>query len=72
VYGVVARRKGKIISEEMKDGTPFFEIKAKLPVVESFGFSDGNINLLRRCLFFKHEFRDFKEDQWGCYAAIDF
>lgn len=40
VYGVIAKRKGKILSEEMKEGTPFFTIKALLPVVESFGFSD--------------------------------
>lgn len=40
VYGVIAKRKGKILAEEMKEGTPFFTIKALLPVVESFGFSD--------------------------------
>ena len=41
VYGVVAKRKGRIISEEMKEGTAFFTISALLPVVESFGFADG-------------------------------
>lgn len=41
VYGVVARRKGRIVSEEMKEGTSFFTIRALLPVVESFGFADG-------------------------------
>ncbi|KAF9925090.1 Cytoplasmic GTPase/eEF2-like protein (ribosomal biogenesis) [Linnemannia zychae] len=40
VYAVIARRKGKILHEEMKEGTPFFSIQAMLPVVESFGFSD--------------------------------
>ncbi|KAG0277351.1 Cytoplasmic GTPase/eEF2-like protein (ribosomal biogenesis) [Linnemannia gamsii] len=40
VYAVIARRKGKILHEEMKEGTPFFSIQALLPVVESFGFSD--------------------------------
>ncbi|KAG0367407.1 Cytoplasmic GTPase/eEF2-like protein (ribosomal biogenesis), partial [Gamsiella multidivaricata] len=40
VYGVIARRKGKILHEEMKEGTPFFSIQALLPVVESFGFAD--------------------------------
>ncbi|KAI9090463.1 hypothetical protein DFS34DRAFT_371598 [Phlyctochytrium arcticum] len=40
VYAVLARRRGRIISEEMREGTPFFEIKSMLPVVESFGFSD--------------------------------
>ncbi|KAF9978404.1 Cytoplasmic GTPase/eEF2-like protein (ribosomal biogenesis) [Actinomortierella ambigua] len=40
VYAVIARRKGKILHEEMKEGTPFFSIQALLPVVESFGFAD--------------------------------
>ncbi|GAA6034992.1 hypothetical protein JCM8097_002133 [Rhodosporidiobolus ruineniae] len=40
VYGVVAKRKGRIVSEEMKEGTAFFTISALLPVVESFGFAD--------------------------------
>ena len=42
VYGVVARRSGKIVSEEMKEGTSFFTIRALLPVIESFGFADGS------------------------------
>ncbi|KAI8986089.1 translation elongation factor 2 [Trametes punicea] len=40
VYGVVAKRRGKIVAEEMKEGTEFFTVRAKLPVVESFGFAD--------------------------------
>ena len=38
---MVARRRGRIVSEEMKEGTSFFTIRALLPVVESFGFADG-------------------------------
>ena len=41
MYGVVARRRGRIVSEEMKEGTSFFTVRAMLPVVESFGFADG-------------------------------
>lgn len=41
VYGVVSRRRGRIVSEEMKEGTSFFTVTAMLPVVESFGFADG-------------------------------
>ena len=41
VYGVVARRRGRIVSEEMKEGTSFFTISALMPVVESFNFADG-------------------------------
>ncbi|KAF8967113.1 P-loop containing nucleoside triphosphate hydrolase protein [Flammula alnicola] len=40
VYGVVAKRRGRIVAEEMKEGTSFFNVSALLPVVESFGFAD--------------------------------
>jgi ribosome assembly protein 1 len=40
VYGVVAKRRGRIVSEEMKEGTSFFTITALLPVIESFNFAD--------------------------------
>ncbi|KAK2767064.1 Cytoplasmic GTPase/eEF2-like protein (ribosomal biogenesis) [Arachnomyces sp. PD_36] len=40
VYGVLTRRRGRILSETMKEGTPFFTILSLLPVAESFGFSD--------------------------------
>ncbi|KAI9894326.1 MAG: Cytoplasmic GTPase/eEF2-like protein (ribosomal biogenesis) [Vezdaea aestivalis] len=40
VYAVITRRKGRILSESLKEGTPFFTILSVLPVAESFGFSD--------------------------------
>ncbi|XP_077418934.1 elongation factor-like GTPase 1 isoform X1 [Vanacampus margaritifer] len=40
VYGVLGKREGRIIYEEMKEGTEIFIIKAVLPVAESFGFAD--------------------------------
>lgn len=40
VYAVVQKRGGAIISEEMKEGTPFFSIQARIPVIEAFGFSE--------------------------------
>lgn len=40
VYSVLSRRKGRILNEEMREGTPFFNIKSLIPVVESFGFAD--------------------------------
>jgi ribosome assembly protein 1 len=40
VYGVITRRRGRILSETMKEGTPFYTILSLLPVAESFGFSD--------------------------------
>ncbi|CDS01389.1 hypothetical protein, partial [Sporisorium scitamineum] len=40
VHAVLAKRRGKITSEEMKEGTSFFTVGSLLPVVESFGFAD--------------------------------
>lgn len=40
VYDVLTRRRGRVIAENMKEGTPFFSIQALLPVAESFGFAD--------------------------------
>ncbi|KAF2087831.1 elongation factor 2 [Saccharata proteae CBS 121410] len=40
VYAVVTRRRGRILSESMNEGTPFFTIVALLPVAESFGFAE--------------------------------
>ncbi|GAM29241.1 hypothetical protein SAMD00019534_124170 [Acytostelium subglobosum LB1] len=39
MYSVLASRRAQIIKEGMKEGTPIFCIQARLPVVESFGFS---------------------------------
>ncbi|KAL1864401.1 hypothetical protein VTK73DRAFT_5900 [Phialemonium thermophilum] len=40
VYDVLTRRRGRVLSEAMKEGTPFFTIQSLLPVAESFGFAD--------------------------------
>lgn len=40
VYAVVSKREGRVLQEEMKEGTDVFIIKAVLPVAESFGFAD--------------------------------
>ncbi|KAF4470879.1 elongation factor 2 [Fusarium albosuccineum] len=40
VYDVLTRRRGRVMAEIMKEGTPFFTIQALLPVAESFGFAD--------------------------------
>ncbi|KOO21503.1 elongation factor tu gtp-binding domain-containing protein 1 isoform 1 [Chrysochromulina tobinii] len=38
-YGVLSKRRAAILSEELKEGTPIFTIRAHLPVAESFGFA---------------------------------
>lgn len=40
VYDVLTRRRGRVLSEAMKEGTPFFTIQSVVPVAESFGFAD--------------------------------
>ncbi|KAL4613288.1 elongation factor-like GTPase 1 [Arapaima gigas] len=40
VYAVLSKREGRVLQEEMKEGTEVFIIKAVLPVAESFGFAD--------------------------------
>lgn len=39
IYSVLNKKRGQVISEEQRPGTPLFTIKAYLPVNESFGFS---------------------------------
>jgi elongation factor 2 len=39
IYGVLNRRRGHVIAEERRAGTPLFNLKAYLPVLESFGFT---------------------------------
>jgi elongation factor 2 len=39
IYGVLNRRRGNVIMEESKAGGPLKNVKANLPVAESFGFT---------------------------------
>jgi len=39
IYGVLTRRRGHVFAEEQRPGTPLFNVKAYLPVAESFGFN---------------------------------
>jgi len=39
IYSCLNRRRGHVISEEQKVGTPLYTVKAYLPVMESFGFT---------------------------------
>ena len=38
VFTVLTKRRGHVTSDEPKPGTPFYVVKAYIPVVESFGF----------------------------------
>ncbi|GBG73856.1 hypothetical protein CBR_g17567 [Chara braunii] len=39
IYGVLNQKRGHVFEEMQRPGTPLYNIKAYLPVVESFGFS---------------------------------
>jgi elongation factor 2 len=39
IYGVLSKRRGHVFQEDQRPGTPLFNIKAYLPVNESFGFT---------------------------------
>jgi elongation factor 2 len=39
IYGVLNQKRGHVFEEVQRPGTPLYNIKAYLPVIESFGFS---------------------------------
>ncbi|KAF1811643.1 P-loop containing nucleoside triphosphate hydrolase protein [Eremomyces bilateralis CBS 781.70] len=39
IYGVLTRKRGHVFEEAQRPGTPLFNVKAYLPVKESFGFT---------------------------------
>ena len=40
MYGVLSKRHGRVLHEDLKEGTSLFDIQAVLPVAESFGFCE--------------------------------
>jgi len=40
IFGVLNRRRGHVVSQEQRPGTPLYSVKAFLPVMESFGFTE--------------------------------
>eukprot|EP00916_Digyalum_oweni_P002936 GHVL01005405.1.p1 GENE.GHVL01005405.1~~GHVL01005405.1.p1 ORF type:complete len:557 (+),score=124.83 GHVL01005405.1:308-1978(+) len=40
-YGVLSKRRAKILSEDMREGTSLFVIEALIPVIESFDLSEA-------------------------------
>ncbi|KAK8486770.1 hypothetical protein V6N11_000258 [Hibiscus sabdariffa] len=40
MYAVLARRRARVLKEEMHEGSPLFTVHAYVPVSESFGFAD--------------------------------
>lgn len=39
-YGVLSRRRSRVLKEEMHESSPLFAVHAYVPVAESFGFAD--------------------------------
>ena len=58
MYAVVSKRNGQVRDEEMREGSPIFDITATLPVAESFGFAEEirkrTSGLASPQLFFSH------------------
>lgn len=40
LYAVLGKRNGKVLHEDMREGTRVFNIEAALPIIESFGFAE--------------------------------
>jgi ribosome assembly protein 1 len=40
LFAVLGKRNGRVLEDEMREGSQIFNIIATLPVVESFGFAD--------------------------------
>lgn len=40
MYAVISKREGRVLGEEMKEGSDVFMVNAELPVAESFGFTE--------------------------------
>ncbi|CAL1401670.1 unnamed protein product [Linum trigynum] len=40
MYGVLNKRRARVLKEEMQEGSPLFTVQAYVPVSESFGFAD--------------------------------
>lgn len=40
MYGVLGKRRARVLKEEMREGTNMFTVHAYMPVAESFGFTD--------------------------------
>lgn len=40
MYGVLGKRSGRVLQEELIEGSSVFNIQASLPVAESFGFAE--------------------------------
>lgn len=40
MYAVLARRRARVLKEEMQESSPLFTVHAYVPVAESFGFAD--------------------------------
>lgn len=39
LHAVLTQRRARVVSEDLKEGTPYFLVRAHLPVAESFGFA---------------------------------
>lgn len=74
IYGVLNRRRGHVFGEEQRPGTPIYNIKAYLPVMESFGFtadlrSNTSGQAFPQCVFDHWQLLNFDPFTAGSKAA---
>ena len=51
VYNIISRKRGYVFEESQAEGTPMYQIKAYLPVNESFGKSTAECFLKAYCTY---------------------
>lgn len=68
VYAVLGRREGRVLSEDLRDGTSSFNIVATLPVADSFGFAE---EIRKRTSGLASPQLVFSHWEVGCRASTD-
>ena len=69
IYSVLIRRRGQVVSEEQRAGTPMFTVKAFLPVMESFGFN-SDLRAATSGQAFPQMVFDHWEQMSGCECIV--
>eukprot|EP00897_Mesotaenium_endlicherianum_P007020 jgi/Mesen1/6346/ME000328S05634 len=67
IYGVLNQKRGHVFEEVQRPGTPLYNIKAYLPVIESFGFSST-----LRAATSGQAFPQAVFDHWECLTSDPF
>ena len=64
MYSTLTQKRGMVVEEVQRPGTPIYNIKAHLPVIESFGFT-----AVLRAATSGQAFPQCVFDHWECMQA---